>query len=79
MPVQLKKEYRTYLKHHDKFIPKHLNDFVLIKGDHVVDFYKSYEKALESGLDQFGNVPFFIKVVKEEEEIHFFHKRISAP
>ena len=78
MTVKLQREYRVYLKHHDEFVPQHLNDFVLIKGDRIVDFYKSYEAALESGLENFGNVPFFIKDVKMEEEIHFFHQRIIA-
>ena len=78
MTVQLKREYRVYLKHRDEFVPEHLNDFVLIKGDRIINFYKSYEDALESGLENFGNVPFFIRDVKKEEEIHFFQQRITA-
>ncbi|OGX26523.1 MAG: hypothetical protein A3D10_01420 [Omnitrophica WOR_2 bacterium RIFCSPHIGHO2_02_FULL_48_11] len=78
MSVVLEKEYKFYLKHLDEFTADHLNQFVLIKDKEIVGFYASYEAALTSGLKQFGNVPFFIKEVRESEEVHFFHQRIST-
>jgi len=74
MQTELKLEYSTYLTHLDELTQKHLNEYVLIKNKNIVSFHKSYEDALESGLQKFGNVPFFIKVVKKEEEVyHFYH------
>ena len=78
MPAVLEKEYKVYLSHLNKFIPAHQNKYVLIKGDKVVGFYGSYKEALRAGLKSFGNVPFFIKVVKKTEEVHFFHQGIMS-
>jgi hypothetical protein len=50
---------------------------VLIKGEQVIDFFASYEKALRDGLSRFGNVSFFIEEVKEKEEVHYFHQGID--
>jgi hypothetical protein len=77
MSIPLQQEYQFFLSHLDDFIPNHLNEFVLIKGEQIVNFFKSYEDALKEGLTQFGNVPFFIKIVKKEEEVHFFHQGLS--
>ena len=77
MSIALEKEYNLFLSHLNEFLPDHLDQFVLIKENDVIGFYESYEKALKEGLQHFGNVPFFIKEVKKEEEIHFFHQGIT--
>ena len=74
MTNPLQQEYNFFVSHLDDFLLRHLDQFVLIKGENVVDFFNSYEEALGAGLTRFGNVPFFIKVVKKEEEVHFFHQ-----
>ena len=75
--IPLEQEYQLFLSHLDEFLPRHLNEFVLIKGKKIINFFKSYDDALKEGLSRFGNVPFFIKVVKKEEEVHFFHQGLS--
>ena len=51
-----------------------LNKFVVIKSQQVIGFFDSYENSLRAGVARFGSqTPFFIKEVKEEEEIHYFH------
>ena len=77
MNIPLEQEYNFFLKHLNEFLPQHLNEFVLIKGQKVVAFFDSYEKALREGLKRFGNVPFFIKIIKKEEEVHFFQQGVS--
>lgn len=77
MTVVLAEEYKTYLAHQDEFMQGHLDEFVLIKGEKVIGFYKSYEDALRNGLSKFGNVPFFVKVVAKEEEVYFFHQGLA--
>ena len=74
MHIRLNKEYTTFLECKDQWITEHLNEFVLIKGTKIIGFYSSYRDALENGLKRFGNVPFFIKVIMEEEEVHFFQQ-----
>ncbi len=78
MSVELQKEYQYFQSHLNDFIKDHhLNEFVLIRGEEVIDFFRSYEQALREGLKRFGNVPFFIKAVKKEEEVHYFHQGLS--
>ena len=77
MEIALQQEYKLFLSHLEEFSRTHLHKFVLIKGEHVVDFFTSYEQALREGLARFGNVPFFIEEVKEEEEVHYFHQGIN--
>ena len=74
---QLETEYNTYLSHLDELVSKHLNEFVLIKGNKVIAFYNSYKDALKDGYSKFGNVPFFVKVVAKEEEVHCFHQGLA--
>ena len=75
MTTILKKEYKCYLTHLQKFTAEHLHQFVLIKGDRVAGFYTSYSDALKAGLSDFGNVAFFIKEVELKEEIHLSSER----
>ena len=74
MSIALEQEYNFFLSHLKEFSKTHLNEFVVIKYEQVIGFFDSYENALRTGLARFGSQPpFFIKEVKEEEEIHYFH------
>ena len=73
MAIALQQEYDFFLAHLNEFSKNHLNEFVVIKEKEIIGFFSSYEKALRDGLKQFGNVPFFIKEIREEKEVHFFH------
>ena len=77
MEIALEQEYKFFLSRLKEFSKTHLHKFVLIKGEQVVDFFTSYEQALRAGLARFGNIPFFIEEVKEEEEVHYFHQGIN--
>ena len=74
MPVALEQEYKFFISRLEEFSKAHLNEFVLIKGEQLIGFFGSYEKALREGLARFGTrTPFFIEEVKKEEAIHYFH------
>ena len=73
MAIALQQEYDFFLAHLNEFMKTHLNEFVVIKGDKVIGFFNSYEKALRDGLQRLGDVPFFIKEVQEEKEVQFLH------
>jgi hypothetical protein len=70
MTALLEKEYKIYLVRRHSFVRDHCNKFVLIKGEHVIDFFPSYEQALTAGLKKFGNKCFFIKECCKKEEEH---------
>ena len=74
MATVLQQEYDFFLAHLEEFMKTHLHEFVVIKGEQVIDFFDSYENALRAGLARFGSqIPFFIEEVKKEEVIHYFH------
>ena len=77
MPIALEQEYKFFLSHREKFSKTHLNEFVLIKGEVVVDFFVSYEQALRAGLARFGNVPFFIEEVTEKEKVYYVYSGLK--
>ena len=77
MAIVLEQEYKFFLSHLQELSKTHLHEFVLIKGEQLVGFFNSYEKALRDGLQRFGNVPFFIEEVTEKEEVHYFHHGIN--
>jgi len=78
MEIKLKKEYETYKANLEKLYAEHPQEFVLIKGAEIIDFFKSYEDALKIGLEKFGNVPFLVKKIEKEEELHFFFHGVAA-
>ena len=74
MAIVLEQEYNFFISNLERFSKNHLHEFVVIKAEQVIGFFDSYEKALREGLARFGaSIPFFIKEVKKEEEIHYFH------
>ena len=50
MAIALQQEYDFFLAHLNEFMKTHLNEFVVIKGNKVIGFFNSYEKALRDGL-----------------------------
>ena len=75
MPAVLEKDYEVYLDRLEEFLEDYPGKFVLIRKRKVVSFFPTYEKALRFGLKQFGNTPFFIKVIEKEEESCVFSRR----
>jgi len=74
MAIALQQEYDFFLAHLEELMKTHLNEFVVIKGAQIIGFFDSYEKSLRAGVSRFGSqTPFFIKEVKEEKAIHYFH------
>ena len=74
--MELEKEYQTYKANLEKLASEHLHEFVLIKNEEIVETFKSYEDALKFGLKRFGNVPFFIRKIERDEEMHFFYQGV---
>ncbi|TSC67710.1 MAG: hypothetical protein CEO19_93 [Parcubacteria group bacterium Gr01-1014_73] len=44
---------------------KHSGEWVLIKGDNIVDYYKSFSEAITEGYDRFGREVFMTHEVGE--------------
>ena len=75
--MALEKELQTYRRELEHLL-EHEGKFVLIKDDHVVDFYDSYGDALKAGYEKFKLEPFFVKQVLAVEPIHHFTREIRC-
>jgi len=76
----LDREGRVFDQHLDEWRETHLGQFVLIKGDEVVGFFPSLEKAFKTGTERFGLEPFFLKqiVPRDVVNVSLYGKRILA-
>lgn len=66
MELQQELEYFESIK--QDLLKHHKSKFALIKGPELVDTFTTWDEAFNAGIDRFGNVPFLIKPVQEEEE-----------
>lgn len=65
-PLQTELEY--FRKHKQEYLKLYKNQFVLIKGEAFAGAFTTEAEAYKAGLQKFGNVPFFIKQVLDDEE-----------
>jgi len=63
----------TELKYYEnmkaELLAHHEGQYALIKGNQLVGTFSTLEEAFTAGVEHFGNVPFLIQFVQEEEEI----------
>jgi hypothetical protein len=69
-PISLSQEQSVYDACLPRWIPEREGEHVLIKGDDVVEFYKSRDEALTAGYARFGYVPLFVKQITAVEPIY---------
>ena len=82
MGVELEKELEFFESKRGEWLRDYKDKFVLIKGEELIDVFSTLEDAYKEGVKRYGNQPFLIKRVTEEEEIetlpalafyHFIH------
>lgn len=59
----LRREAAVFAEHLEEWRSSHLGEVVLIKGNDVIGFYPSLDKAFKAGTDRFGLDPFFLKQI----------------
>ncbi len=64
----LQKEYQYYLKIKPDLLKEVKGKFALIKDEKLVDTFDTDADAYKAGLLKFGNVPFLIVRISEEDE-----------
>jgi hypothetical protein len=64
-PLQTELEY--FQKHKQEYLKLYKNQFVLIKGEEFAGAFTTDAEAYKAGLEKFGNEPFFIKQVLEDD------------
>ncbi len=63
----LQTELKFYQKHKQEYLKLYKGQFVLIKGETFIGVYTTDAEAYKAGLEQFGNQPFLIKQVLEDD------------
>lgn len=67
--MELDEEVRTFKAHKAELLAQHRGEVVLVKGASVIGSFPDEESAYEEGLKRFGNVPFLIQPIIEEDLI----------
>jgi hypothetical protein len=67
--VELEKELKFFESKRKEWLRDYKDKFVLIKGEELIDVFSTLEDAYKEGVKRYGNQPFLIKRVTEEEEI----------
>jgi hypothetical protein len=66
--MALEREIDTYRRKLPELLP-HKGEYVVIHGEEVVGFYAVLEDALRAGYGRFGDEPFLIREVREQERV----------
>lgn len=69
MGVELEEELRFFESKKKEWLKDYRDKFVLVKGEELVDVFSTLDDAYKEGVKRYGNQPFLIKKVTEEEEI----------
>ncbi len=66
IPLQTELEY--FEKNKQEYLKLYKGQFVLIKGENFAGAFTTDAEAYRAGLEKFGNKPFLIKQVLDEDE-----------
>ena len=66
--MELEAELEFYNNQKGGFLKYYKGQFALIKGKELFGTYTTWEEAFNDAVEKFGNVPFLIKPVQEEDE-----------
>lgn len=64
----LQKEYAFYLRIKPELLRESKGKFVVIRDEKVAGVFDTDSDAYKAGLARFGNVPFLIMLVNEEDQ-----------
>lgn len=71
--AEVDQNYDAFQRQLATFLPRHRNEFALMRAREVVSFFASPGEAYRSGLTRFGDVPFSIQEVTDEPiDLGFF-------
>jgi hypothetical protein len=65
---KLRDEIAHYEANRAMLVEQHRGEFVLIKGQRIVGYYKSEVDALKAGYEHFGSEAFLVRVCAESEK-----------
>jgi hypothetical protein len=70
--ARLASELDFYALHKDEWLAHHRGQYVVIKENSILDFYKTFEAAYRAGALTWGiNTDFLVKQIVEKEPVFF--------
>ena len=66
--MELKEELEYFISVKEELLKHYKGQFALIKGKELIGTYTTWEEAFNDAVERFGNAPFLIKPVQEEDE-----------
>lgn len=80
MADPLAHEGSVFAQNVEQWRKSHLGEFVVVKGDEIVGFYPSLEKAFTVGTGRFGLEPFLVRqiVPKDVVNVSLYGRRIHV-
>ena len=70
MPERLETERKTYESHIEEWRATHVGQFVLIKGNEVIGFFDTLDKAFDKGSQRYGMSDFFIEQILPADTVN---------
>jgi len=67
--MELERELKFFESKRKEWLKDYKDKFVLIKEEELIDVFSTFEDAYKEGVKRYGNQPFLIKKVTEEEEV----------
>jgi hypothetical protein len=70
--TRLDAELAVYALHKNEWLKGHPGQYVVIKGDAILDFYPTFEAAYHAGAGAWGlSTDFLVKQIVEHEPVFF--------
>jgi hypothetical protein len=67
MANDLDKELKFFDAHKKEWLTHYKDQFALVKGEGFFGTFTTFEEAFNAGVDRFGNQPFLVKKIVENE------------
>ncbi len=70
--ILLSTELEVYEANRKMLMKEHADEWVLIKGDSIIKFFKTHSSGLKGALKKFADEPFLLRKVEEKGELLMF-------
>jgi len=75
--MALEKELARFEKSLPEMKAEHEGKFVLVHGDKVIDFFDTYDDAINAGYTKFGLDSFLVKQIHSVAQVQFISRRVD--
>lgn len=73
----LEKEFQYFKQNRNELVKTHLNEYVVIKGEEIIGFFPSEEKALRAMSEHELGTFIVQQCIPEDLDIYKYHSRVA--